>query len=473
MLEEKLEKARRRSANRTKKIAIAFFVVFALCGLVAIALYFFDFSVKKKTAVAPHAQEMSVTHTGAAEREEFKEILTQYQNELAPRLLSVGVEQWNPEALSEIGELKKKAVSSFSDGQYKDAIGTVQLLKKRTAEILEESERLLQESYEKAASFLAEGLYEEAKLHVSRALMVAPQSSEIVELQREIEKLPDLLPLLDEVSVARSENNLQKEYQFLQKVIQISPERLEAVDRIEVVKRLLQEQKFEEQISLAFSAVEKRQANEARNHYLQAKKVDPERRELAVVADQLLALEKSFRVQLAVRRATQAVRRDDWQQAQIYFGTALKEAPHYTIAVEGKKRADLVMSLQERFNHFMRNPYRLADVDVQTEARKTLLEAGPASSYSFGIKKQAEQLENLIEKLASRVPVIIDSDNKTYIIVRGVGKVGVAVQKQIELKPGNYIFEGRREGFKSILVRVLIPYDQEYFRLSVICDEPI
>lgn len=473
MLEEKLEKAHRRSADRTKKIAIGFFGVVAFCGLVALALYFLDFYAKTETEVAPPQRETPSVSTGGTEREEFKELLTQYENELAPRLQAVSVEHWNTEAMQEMSELKQKAISSFSGGEYGDALGTIRQMGARATKLLVESEHIFQESFEKAASFLAAGRYEEARLHIARALMIAPHSSETLELQQEIEKLPSLLPLLQEVSVARSENDLQKEYLFLQQVVQISPGRREAVERIELLKRLLQEQKFEEHIALAFKALEKGQAKDARSRYLEAKKVDPERKELAVLSGQLLALETSLRVETAVEQASQAVQRDDWQQAQMHFAAAINEAPHNTIAIEGKKRADLVVSLQNRLNSFISDPYRLADGDVRGQATKTLSEAGPALTYSFGLKKQAQELQDLIEKMDRRVPVIIESDNTTYVLVRGVGKVGPAVQKQIELKPGNYIFEGRRKGFKSKLVHVRIPYDQDGFRLSVICDEPI
>ena len=65
------------------------------------------------------------------------------------------------------------------------------------------------------------------------------------------------------------------------------------------------------------------------------------------------------------------------------------------------------------------------------------------------------------------------SDNQTNIIVRGVGVVGITLSKTIQLTPGRYKFEGKREGYKSKLIDVLIPYDKTSYRLSVICDEPI
>jgi len=72
-----------------------------------------------------------------------------------------------------------------------------------------------------------------------------------------------------------------------------------------------------------------------------------------------------------------------------------------------------------------------------------------------------------------KVSVEIISDNQTNIIVRGVGVVGITQSKTIQLTPGRYKFEGKREGYKSKLIDVLISYDKTSYRLNVICDEPI
>ncbi|MFW2366180.1 MAG: hypothetical protein ACN4GW_07165, partial [Desulforhopalus sp.] len=346
MLEEKLENARRRSRSRSKLIIIGSSAVVALCGLVMIALSFVDFSEPIDTYVAPVKRAIPVTTDQDSQRDEFKEMLRQYENELAPRLRVFNIEQWNGDAYAEINEVRKKAISSFSEGDYIEALAGIQLLVKKTKEILGEAENIFNSSLEKAASFLAEDLYEEARLQVNKALMLVPQSPEGLELQEEIEKLPALLLLLSEAGVARSENDFQKEHDLLQQVVVKSPGRKVAVERLNVLAALLQQQKFEAYISKAFSALENRNPKEARDHYQKAIKVDPGREELSLFTERLLDLEKSLKVESAIRKANQAVRIDDWQQAQIYFDSAIKEAPHNTIAVEGKKRADLVIRLQ-------------------------------------------------------------------------------------------------------------------------------
>jgi tetratricopeptide (TPR) repeat protein len=476
VIEEKLEEARLRSAKRRMQVIIVLLITICLCGLLLVGVSFFDFSAKKKVpveaSVASIKENLSESDREKA-RGEFKESLQQYENELEPRLLRANVELWNRDGFFEINELKRKAILSFTNGEYSNALVNLQSLKSRTVKILAEAEHIFQENMRQASSFLAEDLYDEAKFHLEKALMVAPQSPEVLELQQQVEKLPTLLPLLNGVKVARSENDLQKEYDFLQQVLHLAPEREEDVVRLKALEGLIKNQKFAAHIASGFVSIEKSQAKEARNHYRQAQKIDPERAELSVLLGQLLALEKSLRVQQAVKQAELAVRRDDWQQAKDNCASAVKDAPDNKTVVDGLKRAEEILGFQVQFSQYIKNPYRLAHTDVRREAEKTLKQAETASGYSFALKRQAEQLTELIVKLNRPVPVTVISDNKTSVSVRSVGKVGAVSQKTVHLKPGNYTFEGARDGFKSKLVQAFIPYDRDNLSVRVICDEPI
>jgi hypothetical protein len=473
VLEEKLEEARMRSGRRRKLVILGLFATISLCILVLIGLSSIDFSTPKNVPVVVSEDERLNEIDIEKDRGEFKEILQEYENELEPRLLDVDAESWNRDSFFEIQELKKRALADFASGEYGGALGGIKLLKLKTLAILEEAEQIFQQNLEKGFSYWEEDLYDEAKLHVEKALMVAPGAPEALELQEKVEKLPIVLPLLDGAKVARAENDLQKEYDFLQQVLQITPERDEAGKRLELLGKLIKNKKLDTHIAAGYTALENRQAKEARNQYREAKKIDPKREELIQFLGQLQALEKSLRVQREVKLADQAVRRDDWLQARKSFVKAAKDAPDNKKVVEGLKHADQVLDLQARFAQYFSAPYRLANSDVRLEAEKTLMQATTVSGYSFGIKRQAAQLSELINKINRLIPVTIDSDNKTYVSIRSVGRVGAVSQKIIKLKPGNYTFEGTRDGFKAKLLRVLIPYDKDVFSVRVICDEPI
>ena len=473
MIEEKLKKARQRIDKSRMKLGSALLAAICLCSLFVIGLSSYDFSKKKSVQAVVSPKEMPVKSDKGKIRENFIKKLQEYENELEPRLTAANVELWNQNAFVEIDELKKRVMSSFTNGDYQIATENLLLLQNLTKEIINQANHIFEENLEKAASLLTEDLYDGANFHIKKALLIHPQSSEALGLQLEIEKLPYLIPLLNNAKAARAENDLQKEYDLLQQVLSIAPDRGGVKDRLKMLAGLIKTQNFDAHISSGFSDIEKRQAKKARYHYQEAKKVDPKRKELEVLLVQLLAQEKALRIQQALKQAEQAIRQDNWQRAKANFAKVIKDMPGNETAIEGLKRANEILGLQSSLSQYINNPYRLTHSNVLSGAKKTLTQAQHASSYSFGIKKQTVQLRKLIATFNRLIPVTVMSDNKTYVLVRGIGKVGVISQKTIQLKPGNYTFEGTRNGFKSKLLQVLIPHDQNNYSVRIICDEPI
>ena len=473
MLEKRLEEARLRSTKLRKQITIGFLITIAVCSLILVSLSYFIFSTPKDVSVTVSIKMKPAEADIEKVRNEFKEILQQYKNELEPRLQAANIKRWNQNAWFEINEQEKKAMLNFSNGDYPNALNNIQSLKAKSLAILEESEQIFKENMEKSALFLAEDHYDGAKLHVEKALVVAPQSPEALALQQDINKLQHILPLLSEAKAARAEHDLQKEYNLLQQVLQFSSGRTEVTERLNLLGQLIKNKKFDAHISLGFAEIENKQIKKARRHYQEAKKVDPKRKELEVLLGQLLAQEKAVRIQQALKQAEQAIRQDNWQRAKVNFAKVIKDMPGNETAIEGLKRANEILGLQSSLSQYINNPYRLSHSNVLSGAKKTLTQAQHASGYSFGIKRQTEQLRKLIATFNRLIPVTIMSDNKTYVLVRGIGKVGVISQKIIQLKPGNYTFEGTRNGFKSKLLQVLIPHDQNNYSVRIICDEPI
>ena len=473
MLEEKLEEARLRSTKLRKRIIIGFLIAIAVCSFILFSLSSSKFLTPKDLPVTVSKKEKLAEADIEKVRDKFKAIRQQYKNELEPRLQAANLGIWNQNALFEINEQEKEAMLNFSNGDYPNALKNIQLLKAKTLAILEESEKIFKENMEKASLFLADDHYDEAKLHIEKALVVAPQSPEAIALQQDIEKLQHILPLLNEAKAARAEHDMQKEYNLLQRILQISSERTEVTERSNLLGRLIKDKKFDAHISSGFTEIENMQIKKARYHYQEAKKIDPKRKELEVLLGQILAQEKELRIQQAIKQAEQAIQQDNWQQARVNFAKVKKEMPENETATEGLKRANEIIGLQLSLSEYIKAPYRLTHNAVLSAAEKTLTQAKHTSSYSSGIKKQAEQLRKLITTFNRLIPVTVMSDNKTHVLVRGIGKVGIISQKTISLKPGNYTFEGTRSGFKSKLLQVLIPYDQSNYSVRIICDERI
>lgn len=473
MLTEKLTQARQLRASRNKKILIGLLATVTLCVLLMSALSFFDYSKNTETPIIKDQEIVPSQENSDESRDIFKKTLLQYENDYEPHFSTSGFQRWNTTSFLEMKEMKELALIHFTSGAYQKGIEQLQALQTKAAEILLEYEQTFNDNLRQALSFFQDDDYDRAVFHIKKALLLRPHSPEALTALQKINQLPSLLPLLGEATAAQAENNLQKEYDSLQQIIELAPERKELSQRLTVVATLLTRQQFEEQIADGFTAIEDENVQAAKDHYQKAHKISPERGELPVLLKEIMSLEKSIRIQQALARGEDAVRKDEWHNARVYFTKVIQEAPNNPIAQERLKTANFIISLDKSLRQFIEAPYRLSDSKVQRLAKNSLIKAQDVLQYSFTIKRLVEQLKGLIAEFNTKRPVTITSDTKTTILIRGVGKVGAVTQKELLLFPGNYTFEGKRDGYKSKLLHILIPYDKDSFTLFIICDEPI
>ena len=473
MLEKKLGNARQRNVRLIAKTIICFFVIILSCIFIIENIPYFK-STKLNDSLVKKTRIKELTNLDIEEaREEFKDLLQEYNDGLKPHLQAVNLKNWNPEAFSEINEINEHMMLSFGNSDYFNAINSIKLLTTKALVILQESKKYFEDNIEKANLYFSDDKYDEAELHIKRALIVSPESKEAHSLKKDIERLQKILPYLGKAKVARTENNLLKELKFLERVLKIYPNRSVESERVKLLKKMIRNNDFDNHIATGLSQIKNHKLNDARYHYQSAKKIYPDRVELEVLLKKLLSEEKLYRIEHALKQAEQEIRDDNWEQAKSSFVQVMKDMPDNEMAIAGIKRANEIIETKLIFNQYLKHPNRLSDSNVLRMAKKIIEQAEPSSKYSAEIKKKIGRLNNLIKLFNRLIPVMVVSDNMTSVQVHGIGKLGSIKQKIIYLKPGAYTFEGERNGFKSKLLKILIPYDQNNYSVSIVCDESI
>ena len=83
-------------------------------------------------------------------------------------------------------------------------------------------------------------------------------------------------------------------------------------------------------------------------------------------------------------------------------------------------------------------------------------------------------LELELKKWQTEVPLRVISDGETHISVRGVGIIGTVTDRTVLLRPGTYKLEGKKKGYRSKLIEVIVVSDANVLNeVTIICDEPI
>ena len=489
MLEQKLVEAK---ANRHKQFIILV-IVFVSISILSGGLIFFTSYYQTNTdgtdAIFPDLAkeiEKNIEAVSPAEsriipqaiedkqlRQSYIDALNNYENNIKPELNKIDLSSWDKPRSDRLATLQEDALSRFTIADYAGALSYIEELKQLALEIITDSQQQFGETFSNAQEAYDADNYHDARFHIDNALMLNNQSEEAVTLSNKIDKLPDILPLLDKANTARVENNYEKELVLIKDIIQLVPERASAVERKRELAGIINRKNFNSNIDQSYKAIEQGNAEKAKQSLMAAKRIYPKRREIGDVTLAIQKLGKNQRLEKYQQAAQTAIAADDWVTVKQQLELALRERVDDKQIQKSLADATAIIILRNDLDQYIDNPYRLSNRLVVSTAQARIAEAKPFIDVSPSLNKKTETLSRLIESMSKKVAVEIISDNQTNIIVRGVGIVGMTQSKTIQLAPGRYKFEGKREGYKSKLIDVLISYDKISFRLSVICDEPI
>lgn len=511
MLNEKLEQANRDATKARIRLAIicSSFVLFA--GLIVLSFVHFQknsareqqpTNVTTVTSVAPVAsvpsasiqkqnhtpQDMPAPTSPAPElpiaepipnvstevgREEFKAAFKVFERDLAPQIADREFEVWNSNSQRKILAMKDEAAVLFSGGEYSQALVLLRRATERANAEITAREATYKRLMQDASVALNADDYDTAMIQITEALRFRPTSPDAHSLKREIDNLPAILKLLEAARIAHVENNSNSELEHLNQLLALDPSRIGVKERMDALAHSIKEQSFARYVANGIADVNGSALDSARRNLSSARKLYPNRQEVDVLATKIDALARDLETERMLAEALKAGQADNWQAALSFFGQARGIQPENKVAVDGYTLAQAITSAHEELLGYLKAPDRLSSVNVSALAKKAADRARTVASSSPSVVSTIKNLELALTLYNTKVAVRVISDGETMIAVRGVGRVGVVMSKIIELKPGNYSFEGKRLGYKSVLLQVKIPPGIDEFEVSVICNEQI
>ena len=473
MLEEKLRQAGESSAKHRNRMLLTVLFGLLVCITVIVMVSFFNDGRPE-----PEPRETTAVHNSnpvdqSALREQFIQRLATYEGELEQELPGTNLKNWNLEKEVELASLKESAISASAKGDYAAALEKLTELEGMARETVAQRDAHFAAAIDGAKHALSTDDYMQARFHISKALLLKQSDPEAQALEKKVELLPELISLIKKADVAAIENNPEKEYTLLAEAVNIAPDRETLKQRRDVLGYRIRENKFSLFISRGLVNVDNKEVGAARLNYKKAAALLPERPELQVLNKAILKASSKLDLQQAYGLAQKAIAEDDWPSAQSVYAEAAKRHDKDKTIRDGLQLANRLVSLQQALTNYIKRPERLSSRNIFAAAQDELEQAKVFATYSKSLSAKATELKVLLRKMNVKLPVFVKSDNKTYILVRGVGKVGLTAGRKIELKPGIYTFEGTRPGYKSKLVQLRLPVGETSLSVEVVCDERI
>ena len=375
-------------------------------------------------------------------------------------------------ALARITLGKEKALEAYRDGDAGSALRLLAAAQREAEDVAREEETRYRLSLRAAQESYAAENPDAARRHIAQSLERRPGLAEAKAWEARIVRLPELLAERRKAEDARGAGKLREEWATLRRIVALDPDDVGAKARVRAVERQLRERAFAQAIARGRQAVEEKELKQAKEAAAEAQRQRPQHEDTRELQAQVAALERTLNRDRHLADAEQAAVRDDWEAALRAFGEAKAIEPTHDGAVGGSALAARIVAAQRAADGFLARPERLGSPEVAGVAREALREATALASLSARLGKSAEALERAIEAGQTPVPVRILSDGLTEIGIRGVGRVGRTEGRTIELRPGDYVFEGKRPGYRSKLVRVAVKAGVGApVKVRIVCDE--
>ncbi len=406
-------------------------------------------------------------------RQAYLEAYARFENELRPQLDKIDLPAWDKPLSEKLDNIEKQAVQQFAASNYAKAYNSITQLVTLAEETIANSQSQFADAMQAAQSAFDDNDYPNAKQAIDKALMLDASSEAAKKLAERVAQLPEITDLLAQIKTANAENNRQRERDLINQLLKLVPEREALKQRAQQLTTAINNDNFQQQIQQAFQALENANLTAAKTSLDKARQLYPDRpevRELNQAIEQAALNQQLRQLQTA---ATSAESADDWIAVQKYRQQIQSLQPADKANAEQLAVASKIVSLQQQIDAALASPYRLANQSVAEDAKALLAQASKYQNQSATLAAKHQRLAEVLAAANQPVSVKINSDNQTFISVRGVGNVGVIDTKTIQLKPGNYTFEGKRTGYKSKLIEVEVPLDEPSVSVTLICDEAI
>lgn len=405
-----------------------------------------------------------------AERTEtlLAELLTQQQ-----RLDEMSAGSWGGERWTGYQQASKRGDDAYLAKAYPDAVDAYQEALDLGKALLEQSSEITRHALEAGQQALEVGNSKLALEQFDLVLRVEPDNEAAKTGRARAEQLPRVLELAARGDELRGQGQLAEAAEAYRAALEIDAAWKPAKSALDDVERRLADQAFESLMSKAFAALSDGSYEEAEKQFKAAVAMRPssaEAKDGLVQARQGLELDK---IALAQARGAAFERRELWDRAIEQYESALASDATLVFAKEGLERTRARAALDAKLANLIDNPSLLFRDNVLEGAHALLEQAQAIPEPGPRLNQQIAQLDKLITQATTPVTVELRSDAQTEVTLYRVGRLGVFTAKQVELRPGQYVVLGSRDGYRDVRESFTVLPGRAPPPVSVVCSETI
>jgi tetratricopeptide (TPR) repeat protein len=224
-------------------------------------------------------------------------------------------------------------------------------------------------------------------------------------------------------------------------------------------------------MSEALAAIEAGRWEAARSALDRAAELRPQAPEIADARARVDDGERRRVLSSTLERAATLEGEAAWREAEQAYRSVLERDPTNATAISGQRRVAARADLDEALAYHIDNPGRLSQDEVFEEATELLEQARMTTPADPKLDEQVRQLSEIVRWASTPIPVVLESDGLTEVVVYRVGELGRFSRRELSLRPGVYTAVGRRDGFRDVRVRIEVPTTPSGQPVLIACRE--
>jgi hypothetical protein len=226
-------------------------------------------------------------------------------------------------------------------------------------------------------------------------------------------------------------------------------------------------------MSRGLASLEEERWQQARQAFEQASRLKPGAPEVADGLARVAAGERRDLVRTGIQTGQELEASERWADAERTYIGVLQTDPEAAAALDGRGRAKARADLDEKLEYYLANPGRLATPSVFEDASDLLDLARETIPRGPRLDAQVAGLAHQLERAATPVRIILESDSATEVMVYRVGRLGAFARRELELRPGTYTAVGSRDGYRDVRVEFQVAADGSTKTVTVSCTEAL
>jgi hypothetical protein len=368
---------------------------------------------------------------------------------------------------------------NFPEAQtaYQNALSQLSALEQRIPEELSSN-------LKKGDDAFAQGQPEQAKQFYELALAIDASSVEAKTGLERTASLDQVLALiaqgnasLEQTTSNRLEDakgNLLKDAQgYFQKALELDPVHPEAIKGKETASNLILSRDFNAAMSRGYQSLEANQFSNAAKAFREALKLKPGDQAANTGLSQANNSSAQYTRSSRLNQATAFEKKEKWHEALNIYNKILAKDSSVVTAKLGQIRSSTRAGLSDAIEKILASPLRLNSPNVFKHSQQVLKDAEGIQSPGPRHQQQVTQLRQVLTAAMKPVNIELQSDNNTLVTLFRVGELGTFNQKQITLKPGNYVAVGNRNGYRDVRVEFQVTQQGLSSPVVVVCKEPV